>query len=106
MAHKTDMEMVQSTHNTARLFVANRQIAWVVLIATALWGIFGYFRMPQRKDPDIPVRQALVIVPWPGASAERVEQLVTKTVEATVAGNAQVGKIESVSRAGISLVYV
>ena len=34
--------------------------------------------MPQRKDPDIPVRQAMIIVPWQGTSAEQVEQLVTK----------------------------
>src|SRR5262249_31989835 len=69
-------------------------------------GVWGYFKMPQRKDPDIPVRQALVIVPWPGASAEKVERLVTKRVEETVAGNAQVDRIESVSRDGVALVYV
>ena len=29
--------------------------------------------MPQRKDPDIPVRIALVITAWPGMDAERIE---------------------------------
>jgi multidrug efflux pump subunit AcrB len=62
--------------------------------------------MPQRKDPLIPVREALVVVPWPGASAEKIEQLVTRHIEEAVAQNAQVNKIESVSRANVSLVYV
>ena len=43
MAHKTDAEMVQHTHNTARFFVENRQIAWVLLIGTVLW---GWYRLP------------------------------------------------------------
>src|SRR5262245_46884579 len=101
MAHQTDEAKIESIDNTARFFVENRQIAWVILVATVLWGIVSYFRMPQRKDPDIPVRQALIVAPWPGASAERVEQLVTKQIEQAVAGNAQVDKIESVSRTGL-----
>jgi len=59
MAHKTDAEMIQHTRNTARFFVENRQIAWVLLITTVTWGWFGYHSMPQRKDPDIPVRVAV-----------------------------------------------
>ncbi len=106
MAHKTDDEIVQNTHNLPRFFIQNRQIAWVILVATVLWGVVGYAGMPQRKDPDIPVRKALVIVPWPGASAEKVEQLVTKTIEEAVAQNAEVNKIESISRSGLALVYV
>jgi multidrug efflux pump subunit AcrB len=106
MAHKTDQELIAETHDAARFCVENRQIAWVLLIATILWGIYGYRSMPQRKDPDIPVRQALAIVPWPGADAVKVEQLVTRRIEEAVAQNAQVNKIESVSRANVSNVYM
>ena len=45
-------------------------------------------------------------MPWPGASAEKVEQLVTRRIEEAVAQNARVTKIESVSRANVSFVYV
>src|SRR5215471_11505934 len=60
--------------------------------------------MPQRKDPDIPVKQALVITAWPGASAERIEELVTRTVEQTIASNSSVTRIESTSRSNVSAV--
>ncbi|HSS76023.1 MAG TPA: efflux RND transporter permease subunit [Thermoanaerobaculia bacterium] len=107
MAHgKSDAEIIGTTRNTARFFTETRQISWVLLIGTILWGIFGYFRMPQRKDPDIPPRQALAICVWPGAQAEKVEQLVARRIEEKVAENAQVTKIESVNRTGVTFVYV
>jgi multidrug efflux pump subunit AcrB len=73
--------MIAKIHNTSRFCVEHRQIAWVLLVGTVLWGIFGYLKMPQRKDPDMPPKQAKVFTPWPGASAEKVEQLVTRIIE-------------------------
>ncbi len=102
--HRSDAEIISHTHNTSRFFVENPQIAWVLLAGTVAWGIYGYMNMPQRKDPDIPARQALVITNWPGASAEKVEQLVTRTVEQTVASNSNIARIESTSRANVSYV--
>src|ERR1051325_28848 len=107
MAHgKSDSEMIKGTKNTARFFVETRHVAWVLLIATCLWGAYGYMTMPQRKDPEVQVRQAVALIPWPGASAERVEQLVTKKVEEQMAANTKVTKIETISRTGIAVVYV
>src|SRR5215813_3976716 len=107
MSHKkTDDEIIKKTHNTARFFVETRQISWVLLIGVLLWGAYSYFSMPQRKDPDIAVRQAVAITPWPGASADKVEQLVTKKVEEQMAANALVTKIESISRTSVSVVYL
>ena len=34
MAHRTDEDLIQNEHNTARFFVENRQISWILLIAT------------------------------------------------------------------------
>ena len=107
MAHgKSDDEIISKTHNTARFFVEVRHISWVLLAGVLLWGVYAYFSMPQRKDPEIAVRQAVAITPWPGASAEKVEQLVTKKVEAQMAANAIVTKIESISRTSVSVVYL
>lgn len=102
--HRSDAEIIAKTHNTSRFFVENPQISWVLLIGTVAWGIYGYLSMPQRKDPDIPARQAVVITNWPGASAEKVEQLVTQTIEQTVASNSNIARIESISRANVSYV--
>jgi len=107
MSHgKTDQELINGKHNTARFFVEKRQVAWVLLVLTCLWGIYGYISMPQRKDPEVQVRTAVALVPWPGSSAEKVEQLVTKKVEEQMAANSKVTKIESISRTGLAVIYV
>jgi multidrug efflux pump subunit AcrB len=100
-----EFETTPSQHSVARFFVENRHVAWVLLVGVIAWGIWAYDAMPKRKDPDIPVRQVAVITPWPGQSAERVEQLVTRKVEERVAQNIRVSEIKSTSRSGLSIVY-
>ncbi|MGE3526189.1 MAG: efflux RND transporter permease subunit, partial [Gemmatimonadales bacterium] len=106
MAHKSDTWMIENIHNTARFFTENRHIAWMTLVATLLWGVFGYFRMPQRKDPDIPVKVAMAICRWPGVEATRVEELVARRIEETMAENVTVKEITSTSRLGVAFVWV
>ncbi|HVN17892.1 MAG TPA: efflux RND transporter permease subunit [Dongiaceae bacterium] len=99
-------ENPNNSRNIARFFTHNRQIAWVALFATLAWGVLGYMKMPKRKDPDIPVRIALAITPWPGISADKVEQLVTRKVEQAVTGNSKVDRVESTTQNNISVVQV
>jgi len=113
MAHKTDSEIIEKTHNTARYFVEHPQIAWVLLIGTMVWGWYGYNSMPQRKDPDIPIRVAVAMAPWPGVRAQEVEQLVTRPIEETIAENPHIHPptatdigTRSLSMPGLSIVYV
>jgi multidrug efflux pump subunit AcrB len=68
--------------------------------------VFGYMNMPKRKDPDIPVRIALAITPWPGISSAKVEQLVTRKVEQAATGNSKVDRVESNTQDNISVVTV
>ncbi|MCI0349921.1 MAG: efflux RND transporter permease subunit [Acidobacteriales bacterium] len=113
MAHKTDFEIIQHTHNTARFFVERRSIALVLLIGTFLWGWYGYSQMSKRKDPVIPVRIAVASCTWPGATAEEVEQLITRPIEQAMAQNQAVKPpsgsdygIRSLSFPNFALVFV
>src|SRR5499433_3657335 len=91
--------------SVARFFVENRQVSWVLLVGVLAWGFWAYGAMPKRKDPDIPVRQIAVVTPWPGQSAERVEQLVTRKIEEKLAQNIRLSEVKSISRSGLSVVY-
>lgn len=111
--HQSDSEIIASTHNTARFFAEHRQVALVLLLATCIWGWYGYRNMPKRKDPNIPVRVAVASTSWPGASTQDVEQLLTRPIEQTMAQNAFIKPpvasdfgIRSISFSGLSLVYV
>jgi multidrug efflux pump subunit AcrB len=106
MAHKTEEELLAQKHNVARFFVENKHISWVLLLVTVLWGAYGYKHMPQRKDPDIPVRIAVAMCPWPGVKADKIEELVARKIEARIAENQKVERIESITRTGLAVITV
>src|SRR5438067_5821658 len=103
MAH--DQHETATGFNVARYFVEHRHISWVLFAGVLAGGSWAYQAMPKRKDPDIPVRQIAVVTPWPGQSAERVEQLVTRKIEEEIAQNIRVSEIKSRSRSALSVVY-
>jgi len=70
-AARTDEEIIKSKRNISRFFVEQRHISWVMLIAVCVWGFYSYRSMPQRKDPDTPVKSAVAITVWPGAKGSR-----------------------------------
>src|SRR6266852_1701542 len=113
MAYKNDQDRIEKTHNAPRFFVEHPQVSWVLLTGVLVWGWFGYHSMPQRKDPDIPVRVAVAFCPWPGATAQQVEQFVTRPIEDAVAENKTIHPgtasdygVRSLSLPGAAYVYV
>src|SRR2546429_2427494 len=113
MAYKSGQDRIEKPHNVPRFFVEHPQVSWVLLVGVLAWGWFGYHGMPQRKDPDIPVRVAVAFCSWPGATAQQVEQLLTRPIEDAVAENKTIHPgtasdygIRSVSLPGAGYVYV
>jgi hypothetical protein len=113
MPYKNDQDRIEKTHNAPRFFVEHPQVSWVLLMGVLVWGWFGYHSMPQRKDPDIPVRVAVAFCSWPGATAQQVEQFVTRPIEDAIAENKTIHPgtasdygVRSVSLPGAAYVYV
>src|ERR1700675_4352883 len=113
MAHKSDQERIEQTRNVPRFFVEHPQVSWVLLAGVLIWGWFGYNSMPQRKDPNIPVRVGVASCSWPGATSQQVEQLITKPIEDTVSQNKWIHPgtpadygVRSISLPGYSYVYI
>src|SRR6266705_1494277 len=113
MEYKNDQDRIEKTHNAPRFFVEHPQVSWVLLVGVLVWGWFGYQSMPQRKDPDIPVRVAVAFCSWPGATAQQVEQFVTRPIEDAVAENKTIHPgtasdygVRSVSLPGAAYIYV
>jgi multidrug efflux pump subunit AcrB len=113
MGHKSDQERIEQTKNAPRFFVEHPQVSWVLLAGVLIWGWFGYKSMPQRKDPNIPVRVGVASCSWPGATSQQVEQLITRPIEDTVAQNKTIHAgtpadygVRSISLPGYSYVYI
>ncbi len=88
------------------LFYDNRHLLILTLGVILVGGVSSLLTLPRLEDPRINNRNPIVVTLLPGASAERVEALVTKKLEDELREVAEVEEIESDSRAGVSLITV
>lgn len=82
----------------------NSRITVAALALIALTGIAIYLNYPSAEDPTITIREAKVTANYPGMSAERVEDLITKPIENAMREIAEIDDIKSTSKTGESLV--
>lgn len=92
-------------HLTEAAIRLNR-VTLVMVLMVVLGGWVTLHRLPQDEDPGFIVRVAMVTTYFPGASPERVEQLVTDRLEKAIQEIPELDYVESESRAGISIIYV
>src|SRR4029077_13220717 len=90
----------------AQYCVAHRGVTWTGLIAVLLWGAISYTKLGQQEDPSIPQRIGLLVTIFPGATAAKVEELVTKVVERKIAELDSAEEITSTSRPGVSILHI
>jgi multidrug efflux pump subunit AcrB len=89
----------------AALFLRNSMTPLLALIAMLL-GIFATLVTPREEEPQINVTMANVFVPFPGASARDVEQLVARPAEQVLSRISGVEHIYSMSRPGMAVITV
>ena len=92
--------------NLTRAAIEKNRITLACLLVVLVAGVQSYLGMPQSEDPGFTIRTAMVITYFPGASPERVEQLVTDKLEKAIQEIPQVDVIQSQSKTGVSIVLV
>lgn len=76
-----------------------------VLLVIAL-GLLSYFTLPREENPTVNFNWVEVTTLYPGASAGEIEQKVTRPLELSAAGVADIEFILSTSRESISSILV
>ncbi|MEO8303046.1 MAG: efflux RND transporter permease subunit [Betaproteobacteria bacterium] len=89
----------------ARHFQSARITPLLALVALLL-GVFAVLVTPREEEPQINVTMANVLIPFPGASAEDVEQMVAAPAEQVISQIARVEHVTSVSRPGMAVITV
>ncbi len=92
-----------------RLINASLRNRFLVLAATALaagLGVYSMFQLPIDAVPDVTPNQVTVLTQAPGLGPVEVEQFVTFPVETAMNGLPGITTIRSVSRFGLSSVYI
>jgi len=83
----------------SRLFVAT------ALLLSALGG-YAWLTMARQEDPVIPARAALLVVPFPGASAASVERLVLAPLEDALVEVDAIKHLHATARANAAVVVI
>ncbi len=89
----------------ARRFLQS-EITPLLALVGILLGAFALVITPREEEPQINVTFANVFIPYPGASAREVEQLVTTSAEQVLSEIEGVRHIYSVSRRGMAVLTV
>ena len=84
----------------------HRKLLFLAICLILVWGISSYQALPRMEDPFLKQRIALVTTRFPGASAQRVESLVTKKLEQELFEIEEIETIKSISYVGSSLVDI
>ncbi|MFG0333466.1 MAG: efflux RND transporter permease subunit, partial [Maioricimonas sp. JB049] len=97
--------MIPSSRLT-NLFYRNPRLTLLTICLILVAGLSSYAMMPRMEDPLLSERVALVNTLLPGATAIRVESLVTEKLEHELLEIPEIKEIRSQSRAGVSLILV
>lgn len=92
--------------NLAELAIRNKTTTLILTAVFFVGGIVTFDRLSRLEDPEFTIKEALVITPYPGATAAEVEAEVTDKIEKAVQQLGQLKEVESKSDRGLSTVTV
>ena len=75
--------------------LANRNLVNFFVVCLVVGGVFAYTRLPKLEDPAVRVKQAMVVVTYPGASAHQVELEVVDPLEKSIMTMGSVDNVQS-----------
>lgn len=92
--------------NLTQIAIERNRVTYTILTVIIVMGLVLYQSLSRDSMPPYTVRVATVVSSFPGASPERVEQLVTDKVEKVVQELPELKEVNSTSRTGLSIVSI
>ncbi len=87
-------------------FMRRPTLFWSLAVFVILAGVLSFIQMPKLEDPAVAVKQAMVVVPYPGAGAHQVELEVVQLMEDELRNLPDVKKIKSECKNGMAMLTV
>jgi len=92
--------------NLARIAIEKSTITLVLSFVMLVAGIFSFTGLSRMEDPEFTIKEALVITPYPGATATEVMEEVSDELEIEIQKMGQLDEVESRSERGLSTLTV
>ncbi len=79
---------------------------WSFITAMLIAGVLSFIQMPKLEDPAVAVKQAMIVVPYPGASAHDMELKVARMMEDELRALPNVKKVKTECQNGTAMFTV
>ncbi len=89
--------------NLGRILSEQRRLTLSATVLLVVAGTLSWIVMPKQEDPSLPDRFGSIVVTFPGASAETVEQLVVIPLERELQGVAEIRTVAATARADVAV---
>lgn len=90
----------------SKFFMQRHTLFWSLMVLILAAGVLTYLHMPKLEDPAVSVKQASVVVLYPGADTRRVEKDVVAVLEENLRSLPDVKKISSTVKPGMALIQI
>ncbi len=91
-------------HSVWTFFLSKRAFTYLLMLALVLGGIFSAIKIPKESAPEVIVPLGIVTTTLKGANAEDTEKLITNKLEEEIKNAANINKVTSTSKEGVSLI--
>ena len=92
--------------NLAAWSLGHKQVVTFFIALFFVTGLFSYINLGRMEDPDFTIKQMVVSVSWPGATARQMEEQVSDKVEKKLQDLSGLDYLQSYSTPGQSVIYV
>ncbi|MDR1408654.1 MAG: efflux RND transporter permease subunit [Tannerella sp.] len=84
----------------------NKKLIYFLIFVLMAGGAMSFYSMSKLEDPEIKVKQAMVVTTYPGASAHQVELEVTDALEKSIRTMKDIEFVQSRSMNDVSMITV
>jgi len=89
-----------------KMMIKNRPVTLFLILIVGLAGVLAYYYLPRQENPDVSFPVAMIITPYPGASAEDVEELVLTKIEDEMLELDNIDQVTGTAKSGLGITIV
>ena len=90
----------------ARAAIERPLYTWLLIVFCILGGLWGFNTVGRLEDPSFTIKSAVVVTPFPGATADEVATAVSEPLESAIQQMGQIDTITSRNQPGVSEITV
>ncbi len=92
--------------NITEYTINTKTVTWMVVLLLLFGGVYSFTKLGRLEDPAFTIKQAMILINYPGASALEVEEEVTLPVENEIQQLPYLDNITSTSSDGMTQIMV